>query len=310
METIELPNMMKDSKVLYLSTQSSSGVLLNGDYKSYVQYDIKSHLNFEGDNSIEYITMSVPYVSLTNSNYIVNEYNNTLYVAYPNVSSNFITIQFPVGNYTSSSLINTFKSLLAGFSIALDPLTKKLVIGYDDEFVFGGASTIDYILGFDNTQTATYGTSSILGFTGYILTMPRVINLLPLPRFLIRCEEINCGLLLNTQNQEQTDILASVPNISKNNSNIVFENNTEEFLIRNNNISTLTIRITDENSNLVNFNGISSYFCLRFNIYRKSIKRPLKFEKLLEQISNTNSIFAEKEVLANIPTSPDEIFRL
>jgi len=310
METIDLNSYVKDSKLLYLSTQSSSGMLLNGDYKSLVSYDIKNHLNYEGDDSVEIITMSVPYICLTNSNYIINETNNLLYVAFPNISSNFETITFPQGNYSASSLMTMFKSLMVGFSIALEPLTKKFVIGYNDEFVFSGASTIDYVFGFDNLQTAVFGTSTLLGITGYILTMPRVCNLLPVPRFLVRCEELNNGILLSTQNKEQGNILASVPNISKNNNMIVYENNVDEFLVKNTNISNLTISITDENNNLINFNGISSYFCFRFNIYRKKIKRPLRFDKLVETMNRTTSVFSQKEELANIPNNPDEIFRL
>jgi hypothetical protein len=81
MEKIEYGNdLIKDSKVLHLSTQTTGSILLNGSYKSKASYDVRGYLNFENDDSIEYITVQMPYAVMCNSNYIVNEYNNTLIV--------------------------------------------------------------------------------------------------------------------------------------------------------------------------------------------------------------------------------------
>jgi hypothetical protein len=69
------------------------------------------------------------------------------------------------------------------------------------------------------------------------------------------------------------------------NGQIIYENNASEFLVKNLNFGMITISITDDNNRLINFNGISSYFVLKFNIFRRSIKKPLKFENLVEYIN-------------------------
>ena len=63
METISYTNqIIKDTKVLHLSTQTTSCILLNGSMKSKAAYDVRGYLNFENDDSIEYITLQMPYV--------------------------------------------------------------------------------------------------------------------------------------------------------------------------------------------------------------------------------------------------------
>lgn len=312
MEKIEYAgHIIKDTKILYLSTQSSSGILLNGDWKSQISYDIKNYADYSDDDTVDYYTVSMPYACIPNSNYVINENNNTISIAFPNISSNFSTYTFPVGNYTYTSFITTFKSVISGMNIALNPLTKKFTIGFGDLFVISSRSTLSSIIGFSSTLTGQYGYNSTLGTTCYYADMPRCLNLLPIPRFFIRCDTINNGIVLSSTGVTTSDVLMSVPNVSKQNSQIIYENNMEEFVVKNQNVSnSITISITDENGNLINFNGISSYFVLRFNIYRKAIQKPLKFDKLMQSlnIDNENPLYNYSSVL-NIPKSPDELFR-
>jgi hypothetical protein len=300
MEKIQTPNLIRDTKMIYLSTQSSSGSLLNGDYKSRVEYDLHNYINFENDDSIEYMTVSVPYACITNSNYIVNETNNRLIVGYPTVSSGFFVYQFTVGNYTASSFMAMFKTVMgAGWDILIDPLTKKFSIKYTDPFIFSDQSTISHIVGFSKTQTATFTSNGLFGLVCWNVVMPRVCNFLPIPRFYIRCEQLIAnGIVLSSNSMETSNVLASIPNVSKNNSLIVYENNLDEFLLRSMFYPSLTISITDENNNLINFNGVSSYFALRFNIYRKSITRPATFREIVGKMNNTQ----ETEVSSELPS--------
>jgi hypothetical protein len=119
--------------------------------------------------------------------------------------------------------------------------------------------------------------------------MDRAFNFLPIPRFIFHCNILNNGLLLtNNSAVASTDILGSIPNNAKLNSQIIYENNQEDFLIKSKGVLTgITISITDDDNRLINFNGISSYFDIRFNIFRKSIIRPLRFNALLNKIRET-----------------------
>lgn len=273
----------KETKVLYFSTQSTSGTLLNGDWKSKVSYDLHNYINYSNDPTVEYISASVPYACITNSNYIINETNNRLIVSYDGV--NDFTYAFPHGNYTATSFISMFRTIMpTGFDLALDPLTKKYSIKYTSEFYFRGTSTIDYVIGFSTNITATYTSNALFGGVCWNIVCPRVCNFLPVPRFYIRCDEMSSGIVLAQNSQETSNVLASIPNVSKNNSQVVYENNMEETILQNFSYPSLTISITDENNNLINFNGVSSFFAIRFNIYRKTVERPPQFSKLMDTL--------------------------
>lgn len=273
---------IKDTKLLHLSTQGSSGTILNGDYKSNARYNLKNYLDFENDDTVDYITVSMPYAVITNSNYIINETNNILNISINNTP---IKYTFDYGNYTATTFITHFISIAGNnWLLSIDTITNKFnLINKTSQFTLLNSS-IDYILGYSGEII-----SSPIANNQYQIIMPRACNFLPVARFNVKCDVINCGMLLNN-NSTYSDILMSIPNVSKLNSQIVYENNEQEFLLKNYNINTITISIQDDNGNYINFNGISSYFVLRFNIYRKGLLKPLKFNDLVEHINSTNII--------------------
>jgi len=292
METIEYGNQIRDSLVLHLNTQTTSSIILNGDYKSRVFYDLRNYLDFENDESIDYVTVSMPHIVMTNSNYIINDYNNKLIVLYGGTE---YTYTIPQGNYIKSSFITYLQTSGALpttlFTNTSSTVTNKFTIGVTALFTstygagstwgFSSGTTCDYIFGF-RTEIFTTATS---------LEMPRSMNFLPIPRFLFHANILSNGLLLTTGSAVgASDIMASVPNLAKLNSQIIYENYGSEFIVKTqSNMSGLLISITDDDNRLINFNGISCYFDLRFNIFRRSIKRPMRFSNLLKKISETKS---------------------
>lgn len=266
--------------MLHLSTQRTSSILENGDYKSKASYDVRGYLNFENDDAIEYVTVEMPYAVLCNSNYIVNEYNNTLIVTWGGITHTYTLSQ---GNYIASTFIThlyTFLPQASGWTITANSVTNVFTFTYTGgSFSFSGNSTCDYILGYTGTQSST-------GSGPYTLTMPRCFNFLPIPRYVIHCNILNDGIVLGTNGtMGSSDILATIPNNAKLNGQIIYENVGTEFVVKTQNWPLLTITITDDNNRLINFNGISSYFVLKFNIFRKSIKKPLPFHNLAEHIN-------------------------
>ena len=136
------------------------------------------------------------------------------------------------------------------------------------------------MLGFSSTQnsyTTTLGNS---------LEFPRICNFLPLPRIHLRCSNLANSLMVSNNNSH-TDILVSIPNDAKNNGVIVYHNyGKSSTLIDVPFLQTFAISITDENGNLINFNGISSYFELSIDIFRKRpVQRPPTFRQLIRQLS-------------------------
>jgi len=294
METIQANQpTIRDTLVLHLNSQTTSAILLNGDFKSRMLYDLRSYLDFENDDSIDYVTCSMPYAVITNSNYIVNDYNNKIDVLYGG-ASHITTI--PNGNYTRASWITYMNGSASSplrsdyFTLTSDAVTNKFTITttalFQSTYPSGtwgmtSATTCDYIFGF-RTSFSTTATS---------YTMSRCFNFLPVARFLFHANILSSGLMLtNNSAVGACDVLAAIPNVAKLNSQIVYENTSSEFLVKSQtNMSALEIRITDDDNRLINFNGISCYFDLQFNIYRKAIKKPAKFTNLLKTIQETIS---------------------
>ena len=368
----ELSNIV-ETKMLYLSTKSSQCTQLNGSMKSRVSFDLRSYLDFAGDDTIQSITLSMPYAILCNSNYQINSTNNTLY--YTINGGNYKAV-FPNGNYTTDTFMPTFVSVLtatsgAGFSISLNSVNGMfMVTNLYNSFTFLGTSTINYILGFSDTissnivvpfqETAfigsiaantnqltvsstfspnfsltvsqyiifydpntsvnvtaqiatitgkytytlntTIGTTAILNsniITGapYGIFMPRLCNFLPNPLFRIVIENNSLynGTVLGSAGQPQySNVLASIPNVTKQNTQVVYQNFSDEFAIQASGQTTLILGIMDDNNNYIDFNGISSYFQLRIRIYRR-IKRSLStFVTVLEGATKLRNLIEEE----------------
>jgi hypothetical protein len=107
------------------------------------------------------------------------------------------------------------------------------------------------------------------------------------------------ALLTTNSNIASTDVLAVIPNSSKLNSQIIYENNNNDFLIKSNShISSITISITDDDNRLINFNGISCYFDLQFNLFRKTVQKPIKFHNLVKQANESIGNYPENVLIA------------
>ena len=205
-----------DSKTYNLSTRSGSCQLLNGEFKSNVQYNIADMIY--KDNSIQYIQYSIPYVVIPVSFYQINETNNMLHLE---INGDIITITFEVGNYNAFTFITVFKNVLLpsdGWDITLDNINSTFSItNRNSSFFIYGDSTIDYVIGFSDTM------SSVVKNRINVITCQRPCNFLPLPRICIKCPQLsNEG---NSRgNINSADIILSVPNNAKSGGQIVFKN--------------------------------------------------------------------------------------
>lgn len=273
----------KDTKILYLSTKSSSGILQNGDMKSDIVYDLKNYLMYEDDKTVEYITLSIPSCVLVNSNYIINQYNNTLTI-------DDITYSFPYGNYTAKLFIDAFPNIVSGFTLSLNTVTSRFTITKTSggSFTILGTSPISYIMGFSENITATGS-----------YTFSRVCNFLPNATYqlCVANGSIYNGLVLSIDGKvSYSNILCSIPNDSKLNTQIVYSNNTNEFRLNSLSCDFLNIQIRDNNGNLVDFNGIATFFSLQINIYRRQMKIVGQFSDILKNaVTSSFEVYKENE---------------
>jgi len=249
---------------------------LNGDYKSQIVFSIPDAIVM--DDSIDYIYFSIPYVVIPNSFYIINYTNNELYVTQSAVTTLYT---FPVGNYTSQSFITVFKSLLpAAFGITLGQNSNQFTITHTTTtFSFANESTIDAVMGFSGTTAAV----------GLSLTCPRVCNFLPLPRICMRCPDLAHSFISATT--DGNDVVLAVPNNAKLNGQIVYNNSSNmKTLFKLTNLNSFYVSLTDDDGNPINFNGISSFFTFQFEIHRRSLAKPLPFNKLVSFINSQSTL--------------------
>ena len=276
------PSLLKQTKIFKLSTQSSSGLCLNTDvnYKSSFQYSFP--VIYFQDETIEYVYLSVPYVSLPTSFYNIDYTNNRLDMLINEISTSYT---FKHGNYNSTTFMYQFKTLLgSGWDITLDKITNCFIVINSVNalitFKFLSSSTISAVMGFSSTISS----QTSLGNSSYI-TLPRTCNFLSIPRIHLRCKELASSSCLVSKNCD-SDILVSVPNDATQNSKIVYKNFMDSSIhLDIPFLQSLTINFTDEQNNPVNFNGQSSYFEIQLDIYRKRGEKKPTFRKLIQELS-------------------------
>jgi len=275
-EIIRTEREIIDIKQFHLSTRGDAGTVLNGDFKSQIVFSIPDAIVM--DDSIDYIYFSIPYVVIPNSFYIINYTNNELYVTQSAVTTVYT---FPVGNYTSQSFMTVFKSLLpVAFVITLGQNSNQFTITHTTTtFSFDDASTIDAVMGFSGTTAAV----------GLSLTCPRVCNFLPLPRICMRCPDLAHSFISATT--DGNDVVLAVPNNAKLNGQIVYNNSSNmKTLFKLTNLNSFYVSLTDDDGNPINFNGISSFFTFQFDIHRRSLAKPLPFNKLVSFINSQSTL--------------------
>jgi hypothetical protein len=279
METIRPEHQIMDSKQFHLSTRGDAGNVLNGDYKSLIEFTIPDAI--VTDDSIDYIQFSVPYAVIPNSFYIINETNCHLYVLQSSITTAYM---FPMGNYNSQTFITEFKALLpAQFNITLGINSNQFTITHSTtDFSFTDASTIDAIMGFSGDVSSV----------GLSLTCPRVCNFLPLPRICIRCPLLSHSFISATT--DGNDVILSVPNTARLNGQIIYNNTSGmKNLFKLDKLQSFTVSITNDDGIPINFNGVSSFFVFQFDIYRKNLQKPLPFNKLVSMINSNSLLLTE-----------------
>ena len=91
-------------------------------------------------------------------------------------------------------------------------------------------------------------------------------------------------------NVNSLDILMSVPNNAKQNGQIVFENIYSKIYLQADRIEKLNIQFTDDDGKFINFNGISCFFVIQFDIFRKNLGKPPSFSQLKTLANNSFSV--------------------
>ena len=299
-------NLIYETKMYNLSTRSSSCNILNEDvnYKSLCEYNIPNMI--ERDETIEYIQFSIPDAVIPVSFYTVNENNCQLdVIEYDGAGGSLAyTVVFPYGNYNASYFINEFKALLNAsgsntnslsnfntrWNITLNGFNSVFTITNANQFTIFGTSTISSVMGFSNNVD-----SNFVSVLSYVATLPRCCNFLALPRITLRCEELANTTTIG--NQQTSDVIITIPNNARPNGQIYYQNQSNaKLLFRRHEVCRFVVSITDDDGNLLNFNGISSFFTFQFDIFRKYMPKPPRFSNIIEYVNHhTSFLYPDEE---------------
>ena len=224
-------------------------------------------------NKDEVAYINVKQAVLPFSWYNVNETNNVLDIRIANVRP--YTINIPFGNYNINQLISYLHSQFLLF-LAND---KDLIITYSNQtnkllfthhhhnFRLEYSSTCFELLGFGDNED--YFSTNISGTNTHILDSVNGINLFVVRQIYIASDNFILNNI-NASNPNDTNILASVSVTGNPNSIIHYENTTTRHLIHHlNNVTNLNIKLLDQDSDLLNLNGVNWSITLELIITKK-----------------------------------------
>ena len=286
-----MSDLILDTKKYNLSTRGSGGNILNEerDYKSSIEYNIPDMI--VRDESIEYIQFSIPYAVIPVSFYTINQNNNKLNVL---ENATYNTYTFPHGNYTASTFIKEFKIQLGSeWNITLNTFNSIFTITNSvNSFTLFKNSSVTSVMGFSTDLTS----SLVNGMNTLVLT--RCCNFLPLPRVCIRCNELLTNNNMIGNNNRSSDLVISVPNNAKPNGQIYYQNTTQiKSLYKGDNLSRIVINITDDDGNFINFNGISSFFVIQFDIFRQYVPKLPSFSNIINMVNSKTLHYPDEEIM-------------
>lgn len=203
-----------------------------------------------------HIYLSIQNCVIPYSFYNINSSNNQL-IYYIGTSQNIAII--PEGNYNINQLITTLKSLmLPNFNITYNNINNKITFTYTSSFYISSSSTISEIIGFVK-ETDHY---SDVNFT---LTSVNNINMHP-----IKCINIVSNLMtfnINKSFVNNNSILCCIPINSQPYSLIEYHNNNNfRVNLFVNTISTIRIKLIDDNGNLLNLNGLNFSLTIQLDV--------------------------------------------
>jgi len=202
-----------------------------------------------------YIYLSVQYASIPYSFYNINTINNVLIYTLNLVN---YTVTITPGNYNITQLVTFLKSNMSGFTISYNSITNKMTFSHSTyNFTFLSTSTCQEILGFKTNTNYTSTTLSLISLN--------CVSLIP-----IKCINIVSNLLtynINKSNPNNQSILCCMPITTQPNSIIEYKNNNNfRSNLFINQISNITIKLTDQNNNILNLNGLDFFLTIQLDI--------------------------------------------
>jgi len=237
---------------------SSATGRMNGAFCSQIQVALPD-LTFHLDH-IQNAYFSVVHAEVANSFYIVNYTNNQFVL-------NGTTYTLTRGNYNVNTFITMLLTIIpVGYSITYNSASTKFTMTNASSFTINASSinsTVNGIMGLDKTD-----------LTGASITMPNVVNFIPLQRINFRSNYFNFGCYSTADGS--SDIFLPLQNNAGQNSIINYVNQTQnKFLIQDRNITSFVISVTNDQNQYINFNGVDWFMTIQIDVDYLEAERPM-----------------------------------
>jgi hypothetical protein len=259
---------------LYFNIRSKECQMLNNN-----NCDLIVNLPFTIEvNQNEYLNCEIISCEIPLSFYnISSDLINNIF-SYTKIPTGSVSLTIPNGNYTVDSLMTTVNSLQSDFTISYNDITNKFLITLRSPitsitFTYNVNDYTQQIFGIVSTQTMTTATY----FIG-------VCNLASVHSILVR-SSLQTGHSASTSSTNN-DIIGKIPLKVNAGGIIIFNNNdyTRSNIIKNS-ISQFYLRLTDQNTKVLNLNYCNWEMTIKFT----KIKHDLNFVSEEQQLRrNTN----------------------
>lgn len=243
--------------------QESFQIYLNSEFADVQKSstnDVEFHLPTIEVDSQYHLYASITSASIPVSYYNVNNNNNLIVY---DTSSTVYRVTIPIGNYTVNQLVATLNSILTNFTVTYNDQTNKMM------FIHNSLNyTFRYEIGFYSTAF------ELLGFSKYSqISVARVLssniccNLEPIRMFCI-CSNLPTGNM-NNSNPLKQNILCQIP-VDQSKYGVVNYINPTRFKcnLYTNIINSVEIMIADQNSNMIDLNGVNWSITLQLDIIK------------------------------------------
>jgi len=245
----------KKIKEYLIHIRTEDCLKMNGSLNSFFSFILKPAIglsNNQNNLSIKLSTAELPY-----SFYTVNDYNNSFNII-ENGVPRLITIT--KGSYDIFEFRDLIKSLLGvNFTVSVSINTGKMTIINSTLTTIGLNFISDAfkLLGFSNI---TYSATGIIG-----LSSPNVMSLFSITGIYLK-SNLSGSSIYNTRLNNNTSSILQLIQIEADPFNMInYRSTTDAFItiLNINNIDQLTFRLTDQEDNLIDFNGVDFEFTLK-----------------------------------------------
>jgi len=260
---------LKDKKIVNLNSRDAS-VFNNGSYLSNLSFSFYSIVDKTDD--LYYLEAGIESAQIPVSFYIINYSNNFLSYSIQNgLTITNYSITLNVGNYDYKTLFNEMKTqfLINGhtFNLSINSATGKITFTYipigSEYFLrINSSSTCYRIIGLVVGQT--------YNATANVLNCIYPLNLLGIKKLKIYVSEFLVNNL-DSVRLTTTNLIQTISNDTQPWGMISYTNiDTQYSILQNKEINQLSILITDEYDNEINFNGIDWTMTFSFYLYKKN----------------------------------------